>query len=125
MRILGPDIDGEELHILHCGKIETEDACIVWWPSEGALACGDGVTTSGYPFLVFFFDEGLRYDGEWIKFFQKHHRSETEPLLLLKMVQLLKENKNRRQTCLLQKVLSDVLECTKKYLEPHMTELHD
>jgi cyclase len=117
-------IDGDELHILHCGKIETDDACVIWWPRQRILACGDGVTTSGYPFLgVPFLDEGLRYDGEWIGFLQK--LIDLQPCFLLPGHGPLIEGQNKitARLRLLQNLLSDLLNCTKKYMQPHLPNL--
>lgn len=120
------NIDGDKLHILHCGKIETDDACVVWWPSQGVLACGDGVTTSGYPFLgVPFLDEGLRYDGEWIRFFQ--NLIDLQPEFLMPGHGPIIQGREHiaARLKLLQQVLGDVLACTKKYMQPHLPALRE
>jgi cyclase len=58
-----------EVEILQIGRCETPDACVVHWPRRGVVCCGDGVATDEYPFNgVPFLDEGLRDDGEWVRF---------------------------------------------------------
>jgi len=65
------ELGGERIEILQIGRCETPDACVVHWPRRGAVACGDGVATDEYPFNgVPFMDEGLRDDGEWVRFLQ-------------------------------------------------------
>ena len=64
-------VGAEELHVMHLGRVETPDACVVHWPARGVVACGDGVATHDYPYLgVPFMDEGLRDDGSWIGFLE-------------------------------------------------------
>jgi cyclase len=63
------DIAGDTLVVQQAGRVETPDACLVWWPRKRAVAVGDGVATRDYPYLgVPFLDEGLRDDGQWLGF---------------------------------------------------------
>ncbi len=63
------DVGDERFELLQLGRVETPDACVVFWPRRRVLACGDGVATHDYPYLgVPFLDEGLRPDGDWIGF---------------------------------------------------------
>jgi cyclase len=65
------ELGGERIELHQIGRCETPDACVVYWPRRGAVACGDGVATDEYPFNgVPFMDEGLRDDGEWVRFLQ-------------------------------------------------------
>ncbi len=76
------DLGGERLELKQLGRVETPDACVVWWPARRVLCCGDGVATTGYPYLgVPFLDEGLQDDGQWIGFLQKLRALEPEVLL--------------------------------------------
>ena len=60
-------VGDDEVHVLQLGRVETPDACVVHWPKQRVVACGDGVATHDYPYLgVPFMDEGLRDDGSWI-----------------------------------------------------------
>lgn len=64
-------VGDDELIVMQRGRVETPDACIVYWPKRGAVACGDGVATRDYPYLgVPFLDEGLRDDGSWQGYLQ-------------------------------------------------------
>ncbi len=66
---LSLDVGGEVLELFQAGRVETPDACVVWWPSRKVLLPGDGVATVSYPYLgVPFLDEGLQDDGQWIEF---------------------------------------------------------
>lgn len=63
------DVAGDTLVLLQAGRVETLDACLVWWQTKRAVAVGDGVATRDYPYLgVPFLDEGLRDDGQWLRF---------------------------------------------------------
>jgi glyoxylase-like metal-dependent hydrolase (beta-lactamase superfamily II) len=76
------DVGGDKLELKQLGRVETPDACVVWWPSKRVLCCGDGVATTGYPYLgVPFLDEGLQDDGQWIGFLEKLRALEPEILL--------------------------------------------
>lgn len=62
-------VGADRFEVVQLGAAETPDACVVHWPARGAVACGDGVATWDYPYTgVPFLDEGLRDDGEWIRF---------------------------------------------------------
>ena len=75
-------IGDDEVHVLQLGRVETPDACIVHWPRQGVVACGDGVATHDYPYLgVPFMDEGLRDDGSWIGYLQAIRA--LEPVVLI------------------------------------------
>ncbi len=63
------ELGGETIEILQIGRCETPDACVVRWARRGVVCCGDGVPTVDYPYTgVPFLDEGLRDDGEWVRF---------------------------------------------------------
>lgn len=65
------ELGGEVIEILQIGRCETPDACVVRWPRRGVVASGDGVATVDYPYNgVPFLDEGLRPDGEWVRFLE-------------------------------------------------------
>ncbi len=76
------DIGGEKIEVLQLGRVETPDACIVWWPSRRVVFTGDGVATVDFPWTgVPFLDEGLQPDGEWIQFLERV--KELRPVLLV------------------------------------------
>lgn len=76
------ELDGERLEVRELGAVETDDACVVWWPARRALACGDGISTVGYPFLgAPVADEGLHNDGQWVAFFDRVRQ--LDPALIL------------------------------------------
>jgi cyclase len=75
-------VGGERLRIFQAGRVETPDACVLYWPRRAVLCCGDGIATVAYPYLgVPFLDEGLRDDGEWIGFLQQMRGLEAEYVL--------------------------------------------
>jgi hypothetical protein len=67
---------------MQLGRVETPDACVVWWPARKVLVAGDGVATTGYPYLgVPFLDEGLQDDGQWIAFLESLDGMKPEVLI--------------------------------------------
>lgn len=92
------DVGGERLRIFQAGRVETPDACVVYWPRREVLLCGDGIATVSYPYLgVPFLDEGLRDDGEWIGFLRRMQALDPEFVLAGHGTALIgKERINRR-----------------------------
>ena len=75
-------LGGERLHVFQAGRVETPDACAVWWPSRRVLCPGDGIATVGYPYLgVPFLDEGLQDDGEWVRYLRAMEKLNAEYVL--------------------------------------------
>lgn len=118
------EIDGQSLWIYQCGQIETEDACIVWWPDRQVVVTGDGVATHGYPFLgVPFLDEGLRYDGEWLEHLRFQRELGAEILLPGHGPALIGNADIDARLELLHDVMRDVLDESRKALDTHLPTL--
>lgn len=108
------EVGGERIEVLQLGRVETPDACVVWWPRRRALACGDGVATHDYPFLgVPFLDEGLRDDDSWRDFLRKIRDLRPETLLPGHGPALTGEASIRRRLDLLRLLFKDLIAATK------------
>jgi glyoxylase-like metal-dependent hydrolase (beta-lactamase superfamily II) len=107
----------ERIELLHLGRAETPDATVAWWPSRGVVASGDGVATWDYPFFgVPFLDEGLRDDGEWLKYLDALRRMRPRVLLPGHGPALVGELVIRRRLDLLTALITDLLEAVKAEL---------
>lgn len=115
---LNLEVDGDRVEIFRCGRVETSDACVVWWPSRRALAAGDGVTTFGYPFFgVPFLDEGLRDDGEWLRHLDALLALRPEILLPGHGPALLGAKKIAARLELLKELIQQLLEAVREEME--------
>jgi len=106
--------DDDVFELTQIGRAETPDACIVHWRNRGVVACGDGVATSEYPFLgVPFRDEGLRGDGEWLRFLATLERLSPSVLAPGHGPPLVGERRIRARLRLLAALFNDLIQVTK------------
>lgn len=109
------ELDGEVLEIRQLGAVETEDACVVWWPSRRVIAVGDGVSTAGYPYLgAPVVDEGLRDDGQWIGFLAQVQALAPDVLLAGHGPALVGRDRIAARLTLLQQLMTDVMRVAKE-----------
>jgi glyoxylase-like metal-dependent hydrolase (beta-lactamase superfamily II) len=110
-------LHGERIHIFQAGRVETPDACVVWWPSRKVLCCGDGVATVAYPYLgVPFLDEGLKDDGEWIRFLDNMLSLGAEYVLAGHGPALVGRDRVRERMTLLRSLFKDLFDAVKQEL---------
>ncbi|MEL6345082.1 MAG: MBL fold metallo-hydrolase [Myxococcota bacterium] len=110
----------ETLRLLQLGAVETDDACVVHWPARRAIACGDGVSTVGYPFLgAPIADEGLRDDGEWLGFLSRLAALEPEVLLPGHGIPLIGVARIHARLALLRALFTDILDATRDAMRTH------
>ncbi|MGZ3423608.1 MAG: MBL fold metallo-hydrolase [Polyangiales bacterium] len=109
------DLDGERIEILQIGRCETPDACVVHWPARRVVAAGDGVPTVDYPYNgVPLLDEGLRDDGEWIRFLNTIRKWRPELLLAGHGPALVGEQEIANRLELLAELFSEMMRVTKE-----------
>jgi glyoxylase-like metal-dependent hydrolase (beta-lactamase superfamily II) len=101
--------------LMQIGRAETPDACVVHWHNRGVIACGDGVATCEYPFLgVPFRDEGLRADGEWLRFLGTIERLAPSVLVPGHGPAMVGKRPIRARLRLLATLMNDLVEVTKE-----------
>ena len=115
---LSLDLGGETIELFQAGRVETPDACAVWWPSRKVLLSGDGVATTGYPYLgVPFLDEGLQDDGEWTGYLRHLRGLQAEYLLAGHGTALIGKDRIAARLDLLVALFTDLFAATKAEMQ--------
>ncbi|MFI5300444.1 MAG: MBL fold metallo-hydrolase, partial [Polyangiales bacterium] len=109
------NIAGDTIVIAQIGASETPDCSVVWWPRRRIVCAGDGVATIDYPFLgVPFMDEGLRPDGDWIRFLTTIRDWKPEILLPGHGPAIVSEAAIRSRLDLLVELFTSLMDATKR-----------